>query len=104
MAILSHRHAQPDSTLGWGAIHRAFVTLFCIGVFIHVGLSPLLALTELLVAALLMFARRLGYLGVIAFHLALMTFGWGWWLWSLPALAFAVPAAVHEFRTHGDRG
>ena len=59
----------------------------------------LLGATELLIAALLIFARRLGYLAVIAFHLALMLFGWGFWLWCVPALAFAVPAAVHTFRT-----
>jgi hypothetical protein len=59
----------------------------------------LLGAGELVIAALLIFARRLGYVGVIAFHLALMLFGWGFWLWSVPALAFAVPAAVHEFRT-----
>jgi hypothetical protein len=35
---------------------------------------------------------------VIAFHLALMRFGWGFWLWSVPAPASAVPATVHEFR------
>ena len=59
----------------------------------------LLGAGELLIAALLIFARRLGYLAVIAFHLALMLFGWGFWLWCVPALAFAVPAAVHTFRT-----
>ena len=59
----------------------------------------LLGAGELLIAALLIFARQLGYLAVIAFHLALMLFGWGFWLWCVPALAFAVPAAVHTFRT-----
>jgi hypothetical protein len=59
----------------------------------------LLGAGELLIAALLIFARRLGYVAVIAFHLALMLFGWGFWLWCVPALAFAVPAAIHQFRT-----
>lgn len=31
---------------------------------------------------------RWAYVGVIAFHLALMLFGWGFWIWSLPALGF----------------
>jgi hypothetical protein len=63
----------------------------------------LLGAGELVIAGLLIYARRLGYLGVITFHVALMLFGWGFWLWSLPALAFAVPATVHEFRTASGR-
>ncbi|WP_157979551.1 hypothetical protein [Kribbella monticola] len=59
----------------------------------------LLGAGELLVAVLLIIARRLGYTAVILFHLALMLFGWGFWLWCIPALAFAVPAALFEFRT-----
>ena len=27
-----------------------------------------------------------------------MLFGWGFWLWAVPALAFAVPAARHTFQ------
>lgn len=30
--------------------------------------------------------RTAGYGLAIAFHLALMAFGWGFWLWSVPAL------------------
>jgi hypothetical protein len=37
--------------------------------------------------------RRWGWAGTIAFHVALMCFGWGFWLWSLPALALLVPGA-----------
>ena len=58
----------------------------------------LLAAAELIIAVLLVKAPRIGYLAVIAFHLALMLFGWGFWLWSVPALSFAVPAARHAFR------
>ena len=36
---------------------------------------------------------RLGWAGVIAFHVLLMSFGFGIWLWSLPVLAALVPAA-----------
>jgi hypothetical protein len=39
-----------------------------------------------------------GWLGVIAFHLALMLFGWGFWLWSVPMLAILIPAAGQEWR------
>ncbi|HST48531.1 hypothetical protein [Jatrophihabitans sp.] len=41
---------------------------------------------------------RLGWAGVIAFHLALMVFGWGFWLWSVPALTLLIPAARHDLR------
>ena len=61
----------------------------------------LLAAGELTIAVLLVVSRRAGYVAVIAFHLALMLFGWGFWLWAVPALGFAVPAAVHEFRLAG---
>jgi hypothetical protein len=38
-------------------------------------------------------AARVGWTGVIAFHVLLMAFGFGIWVWCLPALAFLVPAA-----------
>ena len=38
-------------------------------------------------------AARVGWAGVIAFHVLLMAFGFGIWVWCLPALAFLVPAA-----------
>jgi hypothetical protein len=41
---------------------------------------------------------RLGWAGVIAFHLALMVFGWGFWLWSVPALIVLIPAARADLR------
>jgi len=34
--------------------------------------------------------RRVGWAGTIAFHVALMCFGWGFWLWCVPALALLV--------------
>jgi hypothetical protein len=58
----------------------------------------LLAAGELTIAVLLVKSRRVGYAAVILFHLALMLFGWGFWLWCVPALGFALPAARHEFR------
>jgi hypothetical protein len=41
-------------------------------------------------------AHAVGWVGVIVFHLALMMFGLGFWLWSVPALALLVPAAVSD--------
>lgn len=36
---------------------------------------------------------RAGWVGVIAFHVGLMLFGFGIWLWSIPALALLVTLA-----------
>lgn len=41
---------------------------------------------------------RLGLYGAIGFHLCLMLFGWGFWLWSLPMLAVLVLGVVREER------
>ena len=60
------------------------------------------AALELTIALLLLLGRgrwlRLGWAAVIGFHLALMTFGWGFWLWSVPFLALVLPAAVVDLR------
>ncbi len=29
---------------------------------------------------------RIGLIGAIVFHVALMMFGWGYWIWSVPML------------------
>ena len=42
-------------------------------------------------------AARWGYAGVIAFHVALMLFGWGFWMWSVPALVFLVWLARRDW-------
>ena len=47
--------------------------------------------------------RAVGWSGVIAFQLALMAFGWGFWLWSVPALALVVPAARSDVGTSSRR-
>ncbi|HEY9343969.1 MAG TPA: hypothetical protein VIQ53_01600 [Inquilinus sp.] len=73
---------------GWQNIFMADPTLWAL----------LLAAAELTIAVLLVKSPRAGYVAVIAFHLALMCFGWGFWLWSVPALCFAIPAARHAFR------
>ena len=38
-------------------------------------------------------AARAGWAGVVAFHVLLMSFGFGFWLWSVPVLAVLVPCA-----------
>ena len=48
---------------------------------------------ELLLGILLLSGGRAavwGWYGVIAFHVALMVFGFGFWLWSAPALVLLV--------------
>ena len=48
-------------------------------------------------------AARIGWAGVIAFHVLLMAFSFGIWMWSLPALAVLVPAAVADWPALGAR-
>jgi hypothetical protein len=53
------------------------------------GWALVLAELEALMGAALLMGglwSRIGYIGVIGFHVALMAFGWGFWLWSVPAL------------------
>jgi hypothetical protein len=42
-------------------------------------------------------AAKVGWVGVIAFHVALLLFGWGFWVWSVPALVFLVWAARRDW-------
>jgi hypothetical protein len=44
---------------------------------------------------------RVGWVGVIAFHVALMLFGWGFWIWSVPVLVFLVVAARRDWPALG---
>lgn len=43
-------------------------------------------------------AARWGWIGVIAFHLLLMLFGFYFWVWCIPALALLVLLARHDLR------
>lgn len=45
--------------------------------------------------------RRAGWVAVISFHGALMCFGWGFWLWSVPAIAVLARGALAD-RRHPD--
>lgn len=42
--------------------------------------------------------RRIGWAGTIVFHVALMAFGWGFWVWSLPALGLLLWGARADLR------
>ncbi|TXL57549.1 hypothetical protein FHP06_14030 [Aeromicrobium terrae] len=40
--------------------------------------------------------RRVAYAAAIVFHVALMTFGWGFWLWSVPAITILTAGMRHD--------
>lgn len=65
-----------------------------------------LALGETVLGVLLLTGgppARVGWAGVIAFQVLLMLFGWGVWLWSIPALAVLVPCALADWPALGRR-
>lgn len=70
----------PGIDTAWQDIFMAHPTLW--GLMIAFG--------ELAIAAALLTGGRLaryGLTGAAAFHLGLMTLGWGYWMWSVPVLA-----------------
>jgi hypothetical protein len=75
----------------WDAVFMAHPTFW--------GLA--LAAGELFLGLLLLAGgrwARIGWAGVIAFHLALLLFGWWAWAWCLPALVLVTAAATAETR------
>ena len=54
--------------------------------------------------------RRIGWVGVLTFHVLLMLFGLGFWLWSVPAIALLLYLARRDLAQRrqaaheGDRG
>jgi hypothetical protein len=71
----------------------------------HAAVWALLVMTgELAMGVLLLrggTAAKVGWVGVIAFHVALLLFGWGFWLWSVPVLAFLFWAARRDWPALG---
>ena len=60
----------------------------------------MMALGEITLGVLLLAGgrpARVGWVGVIAFHVLLMLFGFGFWLWCLPALAILVTLARRDW-------
>jgi hypothetical protein len=47
---------------------------------------------------------KVGWAGVIAFHVALMLFGFGVWLWSIPVPAMLVPLASADWPSLSNDG
>jgi hypothetical protein len=71
---------------GWTHVFMAAPTFFGLSLFAG----------ETILGALLLSGgtrARIGWAGVIAFHLLLMLFGVGFWIWSVPALAELVALA-----------
>ncbi|VXC12334.1 conserved hypothetical protein [Aeromicrobium sp. 9AM] len=46
---------------------------------------------------------RTAYAAAIGFHVALMSFGWGVWLWAVPAIGGLVIAARHDLGADAGR-
>lgn len=67
----------------WAFIERAWHSVLVPNVAVFI---PLLAAFEAAVGVLILVrsTRRLGIASAIAFHAALMLFGWGFWVWSVP--------------------
>jgi len=66
-----------------------------------------LAAGEVLVGVALLSGGRwalAGYAAVVAFHLALMCFGFGFWMWSVPVLAAIVPIGLAYWRSYRSVG
>jgi hypothetical protein len=66
----------------------------------------LLAVGEIFLGTLLFRGgrgARIGWVGVLAFHVLLMLFGPGTWLWCIPALAVMVPAARADWPQLGEQ-
>jgi hypothetical protein len=66
----------------------------------------LLMVGELTLGTLLLVGGRAapwGWCGVIAFHVLLMLFGFGFWLWSVPALVLLVHLARRDLQDSGRR-
>jgi hypothetical protein len=76
---------------GW--VRDAWQSVFMANPAVWAGL---LGGGEILIGVALLSGRRwamAGFVAVVAFHLALMLFGWGVWLWAVPVLAVVVPSA-----------
>lgn len=90
-----YRHIADQSP--WGFVRSGWVDIF----MAHPHAWGLFAAgLELLLAVLLLLGGRpakLGWIGIIAFQLALVLLGWGFLLWSVPFGALLVLGARHDW-------
>ena len=83
--------AVPGVQSAWTDVFMAHPALW--GLAVAVG--------ELTIGVLILLGgrwARYGLLGAIGFHVALLLFGWGFLLWSVPALLLLVPLYRREIR------
>jgi hypothetical protein len=88
-----YRHFA-DAAPAW--VHEAWQEVFMAA---PTAWGLLLAAVEVAMGLLLLShgrAVRVGWAGVIAFHVGLLFFGWGIWLWSVPVLVVLVIASRAE--------
>ena len=84
----SYRHFADAAVMAW--VERSWNEVFMANPRVW-GFA--VAAGELMLGLLLLrggWAAKVGWLGVIGFHLALVFFGWGFLIWSAPALAVLV--------------
>lgn len=84
----------PFVVRGWADIVMAAPTFWIL----------LLATGELVLGVLLLrggLGARVGWVGVLVFHVLLMFFGPGTWLWCLPVLAILTPIARADWAALG---
>lgn len=94
----TYRHFADEAlfdfvTDGWTSVFMANPAFW--------GLS--VGLGEVALGVLLLAGGRAAYAGwsgVIAFHVLLMLFGFGFWLWSVPALAVLIALARRDHARH----
>ena len=90
-----YRHFADGSPVPF--VREAWTDIF----MAHPATWGLLVMTAEVVMGLLLLsggvAAKAGWVGVIAFNVALMLFGWGFWLWSVPVLAFLIWAARRDW-------
>lgn len=88
LAPLSYRHFADAAVMGW--VERGWNEVFMANPRVW-GLA--VAGAELMLGLLLLRgggAAKVGWLGVIGFHLGLVLFGWVFFIWSAPVLAVLV--------------
>ena len=94
-----YRHFADGSLLPF--VRDAWTDVF----MAHAAVWALLVMTGELAMGLLLLrggaAAKVGWAGVIAFHVCLMLFGWGFWFWSVPVLVFLVWAARRDWPALG---
>ena len=83
--------ALPGVRTAWSDVYMAHPAAWGLAV----------AAGELAIAVLILVGgrwARYGLLGAICFHVALLLFGWGFLLWSIPLLLLLVPLYRRELR------